>query len=82
MDIKRKQPDLSKVFNQTWNANNYKTNGVVNQMNQSKERFNKINGIKSKEQEHKEILRANSVEGQIERLNQQMNTLKNNNKLR
>lgn len=77
MEFDNRRNSLDRISDQMWKANNYRTNGVIDKMKASKEQFNKMNNIKSKEDQRKEILHASSVEGRLERLNQQMNAVKN-----
>ncbi len=80
MNIQRRQEDLETVFNNRWKANNYNTNGVKEQINQNKEHFNRMYNIKSKEDQKREILRQNSVNGRLERLQQDMDAMFSNNR--
>ena len=77
MEFDNRRNSLDRISDQMWKANNYRTNGVMDKMKASKEQFNRMNNIKSKEDQRKEILHASSVEGRLERLNQQMNAVKN-----
>ena len=77
MEINRRTPDIEKVFNQSWSANNYRLNGVKNAIEKKQEIFNKTHSIKTKEEIKKEILERNSVSGQVERLEQQMKAVSN-----
>ena len=77
MEFDNRRNSLDRISDQMWKANNYRTNGVMNKIKESREQFNRINNIKSKEDQRKEILHANSVEGRLERLNQQMNAVNN-----
>ena len=80
MNFKNKTPDIEKIFNQNWTANNYRLNGVKNAINNQKEANNRVYGVKSKEEIRKEVLERNSVEGQVARLKQQMKAGLPNNK--
>ena len=77
MEFDNRRNSLDRISDQMWKANNYRKNGVIDKMKASKEQFNRMNNIKSKEDQRKEILHASSVEGRLERLNQQMNAVKN-----
>ena len=72
MEIKKRQPDLEVVFNQRWNANNYNQNGIKKAIDFNKEHFNKMYNIKPKDQQRKEILEANSVNGKVANLEEKM----------
>ena len=76
--------NIDTIFDKTWKANNYNTNGMKEKVEHKKDFFNKLYNIKPKEERKKEILHANSVEGKVESLNQSMQSLnmyrQNNNK--
>ncbi len=74
--------DLEKVFDNRWKANNNNYNGVKERVEANNEHFNKMFNIKSKEERKKEIRYANSVEGQVERLNNNMKLFNNRNNFR
>ena len=77
MEIKKRTPDLENIFNKQWKANNYQQNGMSKILDQRKEHYNKMFNIKPKEQHRKEILEANSVEGQVKKLEEQMKAVSN-----
>ena len=77
MNIEKRVQDIEKVFNQSWKANNYSQNGITDKIKSQQDSFNRMYNIKPKEDRKKEILAANSVQGKIEQLNKNMNTLKN-----
>lgn len=66
--------DLSQVFNRNYqvNKNNGGSNNVVRER---KDFFNRMYNIKDKDTKREEILRANSVEGQVKALNDRMNAM-------
>ncbi len=72
MEIQKRVQDLETVFNQRWKANNYKYNGVMQDIEKNKQHFNKMYHIKSRDEQRREILEANSVNGRVERLEQNM----------
>ena len=85
MEIKKRTPDLEQVFEQRWKVNNYNKNGFKEMTEQRKEHFNKLYNIKSKEQQRKEILEANSVNGKVSNLEAKMkaaSNFRNNNRFR
>lgn len=87
MDIKRRNPDLETVFDQRWKANNYNQNGMKQKIEQRNNHFNNMFKIKPKDEHRKEILEANSVNGQVSRLEEKMKAAgafvnNNNNKFR
>lgn len=64
--------DLTQIFNDKWKAN-YGNNEKVQQ---AKKDFNfRMFGIRDKEDVRKEMREFNSVSGQVERLNQKMNSI-------
>lgn len=66
--------DLSQVFNRNYQVN--KNNGGSNNLvRERKDFFNRMYNIKDKESRKDEILRANSVEGQVKALNDRMNAM-------
>ena len=71
--------DVTQVFDERWRVN-YRTNEKVSQ---AKKDFNRrMFGIRDKEEVRKEMREYNSVESQVERLNQKMNSssvMRNNN---
>lgn len=84
MEIKNNRiPDLEKVFNQSWNANSYRVNGIKENIKNNQKQFEKMYGIESKEEINKKILESHSVEGQLRRLKESMDAasgaFKNNN---
>ena len=72
MNFNRREQDLEKVFNQRWQANNYNQNGMKEKVEHNKETVGKMFNIKSASDQKKEILHANSVNGRVERLEQNM----------
>ena len=74
MNFKRNN-DLSEVFDQKYKAN-HGNNEIVNQ---NKKNFDlKMFGIRDKEDIRKELRKANSVQSQVNNLNQRMNALNPN----
>ena len=75
MDFGNKRvQDLTQVFNRNYQVN--KTNGGSNNaVNQRKEFFNRMYNIKDKESKREEILRSNSVDGQVKALNDRINAM-------
>ena len=66
--------DLSQVFNRNYqvNKNNGGSNNVVRERNDF---FNRMYNIKDKQTKREEILKANSVDGQVKALNDRMNAM-------
>lgn len=71
MEFNKRVKDASQVFDSQWKVNNnYKERQEF--LNQRQEHFNKMYNIKDKQDMRKEILNANSVNGRVESLNQNM----------
>ena len=81
MEFQRKVNDIETVFNQNWNANhNYQE---LKKMRENRQQhFNHLHGIKDKEERKKEILAANSIEGRVKRLEENMRASQGNELLR
>ena len=69
--------DVSKVFDRNWNVN-HDRQGRQAVIDDRKKHFDKMYNIRSKEDKREEILRANSVEGQIGNLNSRMQAVVGN----
>ncbi len=80
MNIKQRTPDLQKVHNDIWKANNFNHNGIKEKIESNNNHFNKMLGVKPKEEWNKEILKATSVEGKIKNLQDSMGSLNNFNR--
>ena len=78
MNIQRRNLDLDKVFDQKWKANNYNQNGMKAQIDANKKMFNKMYNIKTDEEKKAEILEANSVNGRVARLEENMRAVATN----
>lgn len=72
MDFNKRVQDLSQVFDRTWNTNR---NNVERKefLDHRKDYFKKMHNIPDKANQRREILRANSVNGRVESLNERMN---------
>lgn len=71
MEIQKRVQDASQIFDRRWQVNNnYKEKQEF--FNARQQHFNKMYNIKDRNEKKQEILRANSVEGQIASLNQRM----------
>ncbi len=71
MKINKKVSDVSQVFDQQWNVNhNYQETKQI--IENRKQHFNKMYNIQDKEERKKEILKANSVDGRVKRLEENM----------
>lgn len=75
MDFNNKRvQDVNQVFDRNWNVN--KNNQERREfLDYRKEHFRKMYNIKDKADKRAEILRANSVEGQVEALNNRMQAM-------
>ena len=67
MEINRRVQDTTEVFDRRWNANRSKAN---NEVEARKEHFNRMFNIQDKNDQRKEIMYQNSVEGQVKSLNE------------
>ena len=79
MNIKNRTPDIQKVFDETWKANNYSTNGVSEQINNGKQRMNRVlYGNNNNNNNTNPIPKnINSIENQLENLQKTMNAVTN-----
>ncbi len=68
MEFKNNSQDLQTVFEKKWKANHYNQNGMKKNIEQNQKRFNRMYHIKTEEEKRKEILEANSVQGRVSRL--------------
>ena len=77
MNINKRTQDISQVFDSQWNVNhNY---SEVKKFHASRrEHFNKMFNIEDKDKRKEAILRASSVNGKIENLNQKMSAMNDN----
>ena len=69
--------DITKVFDRNWNVN-HDREGRQSLVDSRKQHFEKMYNIKSKENHRQEMLRANSVDGQVKNLNDRMNSMVGN----
>lgn len=72
MEFNKRVQDLTQVFDRTWNTNR---NNVERKefLDHRKDYFKKMHNIPDKTDQRREILRANSVSGRVENLNERMN---------
>lgn len=70
--------DLTKVFDRRWAADKNKANEAVQQR---KEHFNKMFNIQDKDAQRKDMLYQNSVNGQVNSLNERMNAMNQGNRI-
>ena len=68
--------DLTQVFDKNWNIN-HDYQGRKEILDGRKEHFSRMYNIRSKEDKRQEILRGNSVEGQVKSLNDRMQGMTN-----
>lgn len=76
MEFNKRVQDISQVFDRNWQVNK---NNVERQqfLDQRKEHFKKMYNINEKADMRREILRANSVNGQVQNLNERMQNMNN-----
>lgn len=80
MEIQKRVKDVSQVFDSQWNVNhNYQE--VKKFHDNRREHFNRMYDIQEMEEHKKEILRANSVNGKLETLNQKIDAMTANERL-
>ena len=76
MNINKRVQDVSQVFDRRWNVNrDYQ--GRQQFLDERKDHFKKMYNIHDKEDRRQEILRANSVSGQVQNLNERMQVANN-----
>lgn len=81
MEFKRRMNDVSQVFDSQWNVNhNYEGNKQF--LDTRKKHFQRMHNVVDKEERKKEILKANSVDGRIQRLEENMKAASCNELLR
>ena len=68
--------DLSQVFDRNWQVNRNNTQRREF-LDSRKEHFKKMYNIQDKADHRQEILRANSVNGQVQNLNERMQAMNN-----
>lgn len=74
MEFNKRVQDLSQVFDRTWNVN--KNNQERKEfLDHRKDYFKKMHNIPDKKEQRQEILRANSVNGRVQSLNERMNNM-------
>jgi len=76
MDFNKRVQDVSQVFDRNWSVNK-NNQGRKEFLDGRKEHFNKLYGIKDKTDMRREILDANSVNGQVKNLNDRMQSMSN-----
>lgn len=70
--------DLTKVFDRRWAADKNKANDAVQQR---KEHFKKMFNMQDKDVQRKDMLYQNSVNGQVNSLNERMNAMNQGNRI-
>ena len=77
MEFQKKVDDITKVVDNQWKANhNY--NQIRQLQEESRQHFNRMYNIKDKKERSKEILEANSIDGRLKRLEENMQIAKGN----
>ena len=74
MEFNKRVQDLTQVFDRTWKTNR---NNVERKefLEHRKDYFNKIHNLPDKNTQRQEILRANSVNGRVQNLNERMDNM-------
>lgn len=80
MEFNKRVQDVTKVFDSRWEVN-HNNQERKEFLDSRKEHFNKMYQIQDREERRKEILWSHSVEGQVNRLNDQMNSASNVNRM-
>ena len=76
MNFNKRVEDVSQVFDRRWNVNqDYR--GRKQFLDDRKDHFKKMYNIQDKEDRKQEILKANSVSGQVQNLNERMQAANN-----
>ena len=77
MEIKKRVNDVNQVFDSQWKVNhNYQEQKQF--LDTRKKHFDRMHNIVDKEERKKEILKANSVSGRIQRLEENMKAASGN----
>ena len=58
----RRLQDVETIFDKTWKANNYNTNGMKEKVEHQKDFFNRMYNIKPKEDRKKELQRFKDMD--------------------
>ena len=76
MNFNKRIEDVSQVFDRNWQVNR---NNIERQqfLDSRKEHFKKMYNIQDKADMRREILNANSVNGQVQNLNERMQNMNN-----
>ena len=72
MNINKRVQDPTQVFDRRWTVNQ---NKATKQVEERKEHFKRMFNIKDKTDQRKEMLYQNSVQGQVNSLNERMNAM-------
>ena len=81
MEIQKRVSDIEKVVDSQWKANhNYSQ--IKNLNDSRKDHFNRMFNIKDKETRDREIREANSIDGKLKRLDDNMKAMRGNDLLR
>lgn len=80
MNFNKRVQDPSQVFDRMWNVN--RNNQARKEFfDGRKEHFKKMYNINDREDKRQALLKANSVSGQVENLNQRINAVNSNQKM-
>ena len=76
MNLNRRTEDLTQIFDKRWNANKV---GLKNQIAAQQNQINKMFDAKQeKPSRRQDILYQNSINGQVNTLNERMSAMQNN----
>ena len=76
MEQKNRVQDIQQVFDRTWKANNYSQNGVMDRIDNEKQRMNRIMGLNKNERTPQRI---NEQKQKLENIQRTMNATSNMN---
>ena len=76
MEFNKRVQDISQVFDRNWNVNN-NNQSRKEFLDSRKEHFKKMYNIHDREDRRQEMLKANSVNGQVKNLNERMQAMNN-----
>lgn len=74
MEFNKRVQDISQVFDRNWNVNN-NNQSRKEFLDSRKEHFKKMYNIHDREDRRQEMLKANSVNGQVKNLNERMHAM-------
>lgn len=78
MNMNKRVQDPTQIFDRRWTVNQ---NKATKQVEERKQHFNRMFNIKDKTDQRKEMLYQNSVEGQVNALNDRINSMNQGNRI-